>query len=416
MTPARLVTLVCIAQVCAQIGAYTWPALLPGFIAQWHITNGEAGWITGLFYAAYTLSVPVLVTLTDRIDPRSVYLAGVGLTVVSHAAFATLVDGPWGAGVARVLAGVGWAGTYMTGLKLLADRVEPALMSRAVAGHAAGIGIARALSFLFAGVLNRWLGWRGAFAGAATTAAIAWLIIWLWAPAQRRRPDALQAAALFDFRPVLRNRSAIAYAVAYCAHTWEMNALRGWAVAFLAYVASATNERSLWVAPTLVATAMGLIGTWASVAGNEASIRLGRQRLVRLAMTICVVCGAVIGFLGARSYPLAAGLVLVYGLFIWLDSSSLTAGAAGSADPRRRGATLAVHSMAGYAGGFVGPLMLGWILDLSGGMSAAGWGFAFLHVAVVALIGQIGFTLLRPRDLAGDRPLGASATASHRSG
>ena len=154
MTPARLVTLVCIAQVCAQIGAYTWPALLPGFIAEWHITNGEAGWITGLFYAAYTVSVPFLVTLTDRVDPRSVYLTGVGLTVVSHAAFAGLADGPGGAAIARILAGVGWAGTYMTGLKLLADRVEPGLMSRAVAGHAASIGIAGALSFLFAGLLN----------------------------------------------------------------------------------------------------------------------------------------------------------------------------------------------------------------------------------------------------------------------
>ena len=160
---------------------------------------------------------------------------------------------------------------------------------------------------------------------------------------------------------------------------------------------------------------MGLIGTWASVTGNEMSIRLGRQRLVRLAMTSCVAFGAVIGFLGARSYPLAAGLVLLYGLFIWLDSSSLTAGAAGSADPRRRGATLAMHSMAGYAGGFVGPLMLGWILDLSGGMSATGWGLAFLHVAVVALIGQIGFTVLRPRDLAGDRSLSAASTGARRS-
>ncbi len=173
-------------------------------------------------------------------------------------------------------------------------------------------------------------------------------------------------------------------------------------------------EWQQWIAPTVVATAMGLIGTWASVAGNEASIRLGRQRLVRLAMSSCVACGAVIGFLGARSYPLAAALVLLYGLFIWLDSSSLTAGAAGSADPRRRGATLAVHSMAGYAGGFVGPLMLGWILDLSGGMSATGWGLAFLHVAVVALVGQIGFTALRPRDVAGDQPLSPAPTRTRR--
>ena len=33
----------------------------------------------------------------------------------------------------------------------------------------------------------------------------------------------------------------MAYAVAYCAHTWEMNALRGWAVAFLAYVGAVTG-------------------------------------------------------------------------------------------------------------------------------------------------------------------------------
>jgi predicted MFS family arabinose efflux permease len=410
MTAARLVTLVCVAQVCAQIGAYTWPALLPGFIAEWRISNSEAGWITGLFYAAYTVAVPFLVTLTDRVDPRAVYLTGVGLTIASHAGFAAFVDGPTSAGVARVLAGVGWAGTYMTGLKLLADRVEPALMSRAVAGHAAGIGIAGALSFVFAGLLSRWLGWRGAFAGAAALAAIAWLIVFFWAPPRKGRGPAPAAGALFDFRPVLRNRSAMAYAVAYCAHTWEMNALRGWAVAFLAYVASSTGGGSPWIAPTVVATAMGLIGTWASVAGNEASIRLGRQRLVRLAMTSCVVCGAVIGFIGARSYALATALVLVYGLLIWLDSSSLTAGAAGSADPARRGATLALHSMAGYAGGFVGPLMIGWVLDWSGGMSVTGWGLAFLHVAVVALLGQVAFVALRPRDLAGDRTLAGGRT------
>ncbi len=402
MSPSALVLLVCAAQVCAQIGAYTWPALLPGFIADWRLTNGQAGWITGLFYAAYTVAVPVLVTLTDRVDPRSVYLAGVGLTVASHVAFAAWVDGPVGAGLARALAGVGWAGTYMTGVKLLADRVESALMARAVAGHAASIGVAGALSFLFADLLTRWLGWRGAFAGAAGAAAVAWLLVRLGAPAGRR-PEAPGDGALFDFRPVLRNRSAMAYAVAYCAHTWEMNALRGWAVAFLAWVAARGATPDPWLAPAVVAAAMGLIGTWASVAGNEASIRLGRPRLVRLAMTLCVACAAAIGFLGARSYPLAAALVLGYGLLIWLDSSSLTAGAAGSADPRRRGATLALHSMAGYAGSFVGPLMIGWVLDWSGGMSVAGWGLAFLHVAVVRLVGQLAFVALRPGHLAGDR-------------
>jgi len=303
----------------------------------------------------------------------------------------------------RALAGVAWAGSYMTGLKLLTDRVDPAMMSRAVAGHAASIGVAGALSFVFAGALSGRHGWRAAFVGAGLAALVAWLIVFWWAPAQERRAHTASAGALFDFRPVLGNRSAMAYALAYCAHTWEMNALRGWTVAFLAYVATTTGEKSPWLPPTIMAMTMGLVGTWASVAGNEVSIRLGRQRLVRLAMSSGAVCAAMIGFVGPRSYPLAAGLVLVYGLLIWLDSSSLTAGAAGSADPRRRGATLAVHSMAGYAGGFVGPILIGWILDLSGGMSVKGWGLAFLHVALITTIGQVAFRRLAPRDLVGDR-------------
>ena len=402
MSPARLVTCVCVAQVCAQIGAYTWPALLPEFIAGWHLTNGEAGWITGLFYAAYTLSVPILVTLTDRVDPRTIYLTGVGLTVVSHWGFAAFADGFWSAAAMRALAGIGWAGTYMTGLKLLADRVDPGLMSRAVAGHAASIGVAGSLSFVFAGALNGAFGWRATFVASGFAALIGWLIVLIWAPPRERAP-AHDGGALFDFRPVLRNRSAMAYALAYCAHTWEMNALRGWVVAFLAYVIVATGDGSTWVGPTVVATVMGFIGTWTSVAGNELSIRLGRQRLVRLAMLSCAVMAAGIGFLGSRSYPLAAALVLAYGVLIWLDSSSLTAGAAGSADPSRRGATLALHSMAGYAGGFVGPIIIGWILDRSGGMSPVAWGLAFLQIAVIGLLGRFAFVALAPRDLVGDR-------------
>jgi len=110
-----------------------------------------------------------------------------------------------------------------------------------------------------------------------------------------------------------------------------------------------------------------------------------------------------VGFVGSVSYSLAAGLLLVYGFVVWLDSSSLTAGSAGTADPARRGATLAVHSTLGYAGGFVGPLMIGVILDAGGGMSRASWGAAFLAVAILMLLALIVFWLIRPRELVGDR-------------
>ncbi|MDE0727419.1 MAG: MFS transporter [Alphaproteobacteria bacterium] len=401
---ARLVTLICTAQVLAQIGAYTWPALLPQFIPLWDLDYSQAGWITATFYLAYMLSVPILVTLTDRIDPRRVYLFGVGCTIFGHLLFAFWADGFWSATTARAVAGVGWAGTYMTGLKLLADRVDGKLLSRAVTWHAASLGISAALSFVVAGALADVWGWSGAFVVAAGCAAVAWAIAALFAPKQPPRGLGDKWSwALFDFRPVFKNRSALAYSIGYCIHTWEMGAMRGWAVAFLAYLALRDGVETSWFGPTVIVTAMALFGTWASVAGNEISIRLGRRRLIRLAMAGSMICALAMGFLGAFNYAIAAVLVVVYGMVIWLDSSSLTAGAAGSADPQRRGATLAVHSMLGYGGGFVGPVMVGWILDAAGGPSHLAWGLAFGHIAIAMLGARIAFTWLRPKGLAGDR-------------
>src|SRR6478752_4535567 len=129
-SPEYLVALVCVAQVFVQIGASFWPALLPGMIALWQLSNSEAGWITAIFFGAYMVSVPVLVTLTDRFDTRTIYLIGVALTVSGHLLFSTIADGFWSALFARALTGVGWAGTYMTGLKLLADRGREADVAR----------------------------------------------------------------------------------------------------------------------------------------------------------------------------------------------------------------------------------------------------------------------------------------------
>ena len=116
-----------------------------------------------------------------------------------------------------------------------------------------------------------------------------------------------------------------------------------------------------------------------------------------------IAVAAAIGYVGALSYAVAVVLLLLYGLVVWLDSSSLTAGAAGTAEPSRRGATLAVHSTLGYAGGFVGPLMIGVILDLAGGMSPLAWGLAFLVVAVLMALALAAFVIIRPRELEGDR-------------
>jgi MFS family permease len=116
-----------------------------------------------------------------------------------------------------------------------------------------------------------------------------------------------------------------------------------------------------------------------------------------------IACACLLGMAAPQSYVVAVTLILIYGFVISLDSSSLTAGTAGSAEPSRRGATLAVHSSLGYAGGFFGPLIIGWALDASGGMSPASWALAFSLVAACVFCSLVVFWIMRPRELAGDR-------------
>ena len=388
-----------------QIGAYFWPALLPEMMRRWSLSNSEAGWITSTFYAAYMVSVPVLVTLTDRIDAKRVYLFGVGCSVLAHLPFGALADGFWSALALRALAGLGWAGTYMTGLKLLADQVDAKMMSRAVTGHAASIGISGALSYVWATFSP------ARSAGAPPSPARAsprpspgspWR-----SPCPARQPPARAcrpAAGAVRLPPgAAQPLGHRLFAGLLRAHAGDERAARlGRGLPGLGR-GQHRRGRGRFFRRRVVITALGLLGTTASVAGNEASIRFGRRRLVVHGDGCSRSPSARSSASSARRpTAIAVGLVLLYGMVIWLDSSSLTAGAAGTAEPSRRGATLAVHSMLGYAGGFVGPLAIGWTLDLAGGMSPIAWGLAFLVVAVLMALALAAFVIIRPRELVGD--------------
>ncbi|HEV7455303.1 MAG TPA: MFS transporter [Roseococcus sp.] len=372
-----------LAQFGVQVGAFTLPALLPGFMARWELSNTEAGWLVGIFFAAYVPAVPVLLALTDRMAPRRIYLMGAALTLASHLGFVVWADGFWSGMLLRAMAGVGWAACYMPGLKALTDPLEGAAQSRAVSWHAAGVGLAGALSFAFAGLFDALAGPGAAFLFGAVMAGLALAIAaWLL-------PDARPAAApgrLLDFRPVLRNRQAMGWIAGYTVHTWEMAALRAWAVTFLVTSQAGLGGSSWLPAPALLFTLAGLLGIAVSITGNEIAQRHGRGRVVLGAMLAAAALSVLTGWAGSVSVPLAVALVLLWNAAIYLDSAALTAGTVQAADKRLRGATMGLHSMAGYAGGFLGPLGVGLMLDLGGG-GALGWGLAFGHLALVTLAG-----------------------------
>jgi MFS family permease len=386
LNDARFTAWIVAAQVLVQIGAFSLPALLPGYIERWSLSATEAGWLVGAFFAAYVLAVPVLVALTDRVPTRSVYLIGAAATAFSHFGFVFLAEGFWSALILRAIGGIGWAGCYMPGLKAIADRLEGPAQTRAVSWHAAGVGIAGAASFAVAGALDAVAGPEAAFlfGGACATLAFAIGAVVMPAPRSRR---AAAPAALLDFRPVIRNRAVMAWIAGYTVHTWELGALRAWGVTFLVAVI-ATQGAPAWLpGPNLLFTAAGLAGVAFSVWGNETTRRFGRSRVVAAAMGAGAVLSVLAGFSALVSAPLAVLCVLAWNAAIYLDSAALTAGTVQAAEKDRRGATMGLHSMCGYAGGFVGPIGVGVALDIVGPDVALGWALAFGHIAPVTLLG-----------------------------
>ena len=397
MTGRGLIFAMCLAEVLGMAGFATFPALLPTFLAQWDLSNTQAGWISGVIFAGYVALVPVLSSLTDRVDPRRVYLAATALGGAAALGFALLAEGFWSAILFRAMAGISLAGTYMPGLKLLSDRTEGPRQSRAIAFYTASFSIGTSLSFYLSGEIAAWLDWRWAFGLAALGSSAAYLLVVSTIapapPSSELKPE----SHLLDFRPVLSNRRALAYILAYAAHSWELFGLRSWIVAFLVFSQTLQPNGSGGWNVTLIAALVNLLGWPASVLGNELAARFGRARVVSLIMGASALVASGIGFSAPLPFLAVVALLFLYVVTVTGDSASITAGAVAEAHRGLRGATMAAHSSVGFCGAFLGPLAFGVVLDLAGGGSTLAWGLAFLTLGAGVALGPVAIALLLRR-------------------
>jgi MFS family permease len=80
---AHSVAFVCGPEILCLTSFSLIPALLPQFIVSWSLSNAEAGWLAGIMSAGYMAAALPLVTPTDRIPGRTIFLAGSVLNALS---------------------------------------------------------------------------------------------------------------------------------------------------------------------------------------------------------------------------------------------------------------------------------------------------------------------------------------------
>jgi predicted MFS family arabinose efflux permease len=381
-----LVIAMCIGQVGNLLPHVVVPAVMAQHLMpQWGLSAAEAGLMASSFAIGYMLAVPALTTLTDRIDARSILFVGSAASGLATLAFGLFAQGLVSASLIWGLAGIGFAGAYMPGLKALTDRLGPGDTSRSVTLYTASFSLGVGLSFLVAQLVADRLGWRAAFMVTAL-GPLAMLAVCAGMGAVTPKPV---ARPLLDFRPVLRNRAALGYILGYGAHCFELYGIRTWIVAFWAYVA-ARDAGSALFDPTTVSVTVALLAMPASVLGNEAAIRFGRPRAIACIMGLSAATAVLLGLLADGPPVTLLGLLLLYAFTVPGDSGALTSGMSAAATPEYRGATMALHSTVGFGLSAAGAWAVGVALDAGGGVATgSGWLAAFLTMAAGILLGPL---------------------------
>ncbi|WP_303983789.1 MFS transporter [Dongia mobilis] len=382
----RLGLALCAALLANMAGFSVFAALLPTLQAAWHLSNTEAGIIEGAFLLGYLGSVPFLVAMTDRRDARAIYLVSTLLAVTGNLGTAILGDGIWTGVVTRLIAGMGLAGTFMPGLKLLTERLSGIGGNRAIAFYMATFSLGASLSTILAGMVGHRFGWQAPFFAAAALGLLAVPLVLVSTRAQAK-PAGAHQPLWRRLGIAWRNRTARGYSLAYGLHMWELYGFRSWLIAFLvmattgSLTASADTSLTNWGGLVLV------LGLPASIVGNEIALRIGRHRWLGIIMPASAALSLVIGW--SVDWPLAAVLALLalYTVTVSADSATLTAGAVESAPAELKGATMALHTLIGFTGASLGPLAAGGLLDLFGADTRLGWIVAFAAMGLVAVFG-----------------------------
>jgi predicted MFS family arabinose efflux permease len=381
-----LVLAMCLGQLGNLLPHVAVPAVMPQHIMPlWGLSAAQAGMMASAFAFGYMLAVPILTTLTDRIDARLILLVGSAATALATLAFGLFADGLWSATALWGLAGIGFAGAYMPGLKALTDRLPQGDASRSITLYTSSFSLGVGLSFLVCQLTADWLGWRAAFL-VSGLGPIVMVAACLAMPSVKPAPIKRR---LLDFAPVLRNRPAMGYVLGYGAHCFELYGIRTWVVAFWTFVA-ARDPASALLGPVFVSVAFSLLAMPASILGNEAALRFGRHRALTVLMMASAVVAVAIGLSIEASPLLLLALLFVYAFTVPADSGALTSGMTMSAAPSHKGATMAMHTTVGFGLSALGAWGAGVALDVSGGPgSASGWLAMFLLLACSILLGPL---------------------------
>lgn len=397
----RWLLLLCLTQLFIMLVFLNYSAVLPLLKAEWGMNNTRAGSIFSVYQFGYILSGVLLSTLADRFSIKKIFIISAIWSGTANLLFALYANDYSSAMFFRALTGIGMGGTYMPGLKLVAERFPSSQRGKAIGIYVGSLVLGASLSLLVTGLLTSAFGWRLAFI-ACSAAVFAGVFVSLavfkgyQSVTFERMPEESYVTS------VVKNRPAMLMIGGYGSHMWEMYGMRSWIAPFLTAAlvqygfagATATG----WGA-TAAAVIVG-IGTISTTVTGGISDRIGRTRTISLVMTASAALSFIFGWLINLPLWLVIVTGLVYGYLIVAESPVFSTGLTELVPPGYLGGAMGMQSLIGYSLGMISPTVFGWALDICKGWQpfpgiSGEWGAGFAVCGAGALAGPVFMYLLR---------------------
>ncbi len=396
----RWLLLLCLVQIFIMLVFINYSAVLPILRQEWGMNNTRAGSIFSIYQFGYIASGVVLSTLSDRVNVKRMFIGCALWSGITNLLFGLFAHDYLSGLLLRGLTGIGMGGTYMPGLKLVAERFAPAERGRAVGIYVGSLVLGASLSLAVTGTIAAILNWRAAIIacsiGVFVGALLSLRVFRGYRPTIHRKVDE-------SFRTeIVRNKPAFLMILGYGAHMWEMYGMRSWLAPFftaalIAHGIGGTTATG-W-AGAAAALVIG-IGTVSTAVTGTISDRFGRTRTVTLVMLASATLSFLFGWL-VNVHPLLTLTVgLLYGCLIVAESPVFSTGLTELVAPAYLGTAMGVQSLVGYSLGMISPTIFGWALDLCRGWQPlpgidGQWGVAFATAGAGALAGPLFMHLLR---------------------